>query len=121
MPIYNLTQHSLTEEQKKDNIQELPAPLSKQVRELLTFIAPPTLADVQQRAEQLAELAVTAGAEGAMLGGAPFLMAQLTQSLKQRGVRTYFSFSLRRSKEVHQPDGRVEKHSVFSYEGLVEV
>lgn len=121
MIIYNLTQHTLNEEQKKDGLQELTAEQSGRVHELLTFETRPTPEEVTERAELLAELAVAAGAEGAMLGGAPFLMAQLTQSLKQRGVRTYFSFSLRRSKEVHQPDGKVEKHSVFCYEGLVEV
>ena len=121
MRIYNLTQHTLTEEQKQDGLLELPAEQASRVRELLTFETRPSADEVQKHARQLAELAAAAGAEGAMLGGAPFLMGPLTQSLKLRGIRTYFAFSQRRSTEVHLPDGKVEKRCVFCYEGLVEV
>ena len=121
MKIYNLTQHELTEEQKRDGIQELPGARGTRVRELLTFNSLPTPREVQQRADHLAELAEQAGAEGAMLGGAPFLMPLLTQSLQRRGIRTFYAFSQRRSTEVRTADDRVEKRCVFCYEGLVEI
>ncbi len=121
MQIYNLTQHTLTEEQKQDGLLELPDPLRERVHKLLTFCTLPTPAEVQQHAEQLAEQAAAAGADGAMLGGAPFLMGPLTHSLKARGIRTFFAFSQRRSTEVHTANGQVEKRCVFCYEGLVEV
>lgn len=120
MKIYNLTQHELTEEQKKDGIIELPAALSERVRSLLTFETLPTRAEIEERAQQLAELAAGEGAEGAMLGGVPFLMSALQNALQQRSIRTFFAFSRRRCTEVHTADGNVEKRCLFCYEGLVE-
>lgn len=121
MKIYNLTQHTLTEEQVKDGLLELQPEQAARVRTLLTFDTLPTAAEVQERAQQLAELAAAAGAEGAMLGGAPFLMGPLGSSLRRHGIRTFFAFSQRRSTEVHLADGTVEKRCVFCYEGLIEV
>lgn len=120
MQIYNLTQHELTEEQKKDGIIELPEALRGRVRELLTFESLPTGAEVAERAQQLAELAAGEGAEGVMLGGVPFLMEPLQKALRQHGIRTFFAFSQRRSTEVRTPEGIVEKRCQFCYEGLVE-
>ena len=110
----------MTEEQKKDGIIELPAARREQVRSLLTFETLPTSAEVAGRAQQLAELAAGEGAEGAMLGGVPFLMAPLQKALQQRSIRTFFAFSRRRCTEVHTADGNVEKRCLFCYEGLVE-
>ncbi len=121
MLIYNLTQHNLTKEQQQDGIRELPENLHGRVRTLLTFEEMPTEEEIQERAALLANVAVESGAEGVMLGGAPFLMAALKTALQQRGIRTFYSFSQRRSTEVHTEDGKVEKRSIFNYEGLVEV
>lgn len=120
MKIYNLTQHTLTEEQKKDGVTELPEALKLRVQELLTFDSLPTPGEVQDRARQLAELAAGAGADGVMLGGAPFLMEPLMQSMRKQGIRCFFAFSQRRSTEVRTADDKVEKRCVFCYEGLVE-
>lgn len=121
MQIYNLTQHKLTEEQKKDGVRELPCGMAQKVQELLTFEMLPQRREVQQRAEELAELAAECGADGAMLGGAPFLMSSLAACLQKRGIRTFFAFSPRRSVEVHTADGTVEKKCIFQYEGLIEL
>ena len=121
MIIYNLTQHALTEEQRKDGILELPAALSERVKGLLNFEAMPWQDEVQARAEQLAVLALEVCADGVMLGGAPFLMSALVAQMKQRGIRTFFAFSQRRSREVQIAGNTVEKRSIFCYEGLIEV
>lgn len=121
MKIYNLTQHALTEDQKKDGLCELPSNISAEVGKLLNFETLPSKGEVQRRAAQLGELICGIGARAVMLGGAPFLMAALTAVMKKRGVRTYFAFSPRRSIEVHTDENTVEKRSIFRYEGLIEV
>lgn len=121
MKIYNFTQHTLTEEQKRDGLVELPEATQRRVKELLNFDTLPKPEEVQRRAEELAALAADAGAKGIMLGGAPFLMAMLTTSMKILGIRTYFAFSRRRSVEVHTNENVVEKRCLFCYEGLIEV
>ena len=121
MQIYNLTQHTLTTDQQNDGLKELPTAIGQQVRELLNFDTKPTRSEIEHHAELLAALAEQAGADGVMLGGAPFLMPALTSSLRRHGIRTFFAFSQRRSTEVHTADGTVEKRCVFCYEGLIEV
>ncbi len=91
------------------------------MRKLLNFDSKPTCSEIKYHAEQIATLAEQAGADGVMLGGAPFLMPALWFCLRRRGIRTYFAFSRRRSTEVHTTEGTVEKHCIFSYEGLIDV
>ena len=121
MIIYNFTQHRLTAQQEMDGIRELPAEQAEQLKRLLNFGDKPGRCEIQQRAEQLAEMATDAGADGVMLGGAPFLMPQLAVCMQQRGIRIFFAFSQRRSTEVLTADNQVEKRCVFCYEGLIEI
>ena len=66
-------------------------------------------------------LAEEEGAEGVMLGGAPYLMPALVESMRERGLRVFFSYSPRVSIERTRPDGGVEKVSVFRSQGLFEI
>lgn len=104
-----------------DGIRELPAEQAAQVSELLNFSTRPSSQEIQRRAGLLAEMAAAAGADGVMLGGAPFLMPRLAGCMQQRGIRIFFAFSQRRSTEVQTADNQVEKRCVFCYEGLIEV
>jgi hypothetical protein len=56
------------------------------VSSLLTFDVAPTGADLAARASELAAMAVNAGAEAAMIGGAPYFMAPLEKALRAAGV-----------------------------------
>lgn len=59
------------------------------------------------------------GAESAMIGGAPFLMAPLEGALRTRGVIPLYAFSVRESVEEALPDGSVRKTQVFRHAGFV--
>jgi len=58
---------------------------------------------------------------GAMIGGAPFLMASLEEELKKENVTVLYSFSERRSVEKIMDDGSVQKTAVFKHCGFIEV
>ena len=67
MTIINLTQHAASPEQLAAGVFE---PADKvAVSKLLTFTSPPTWDEMDRRADDLAEIAVSAGADGAMIGG----------------------------------------------------
>jgi len=113
--ILNLTQHQGTPEQ---GVYE---PENKQlVKELLTFDAPPTKADIDSRAAALADIAVYHAdcndCWHAMIGGAPFFMGALERALKARGIQPVYSFTRRESKDL--PGGK--KISVFKHVEFIE-
>ena len=113
--ILNLTQHSATAEQVAAGVITY-APGA--VKVLLDFATLPTVADIWQRARQLAQLAKASGASHAMIGGAPFLLKELEFQLKSVGVIPLYAFSVRESVEAVQPDGSVVKTAVFKHVGF---
>lgn len=119
MKILNLTQHVATPEQVAQGVFE-PADKTA-VQALLTFNTLPTGEEISKRAFDLAELAHKAGAEAAMIGGAPYLMSWLETALRHSGVTPLYSFTQRESEEQAQPDGTVRKVAVFRHVGFVEV
>ena len=54
----------------------------------------------------------------AMIGGAPYLMAELEKALWNRGIEPVYSFSERKSVETEK-DGIVTKVNVFEHAGFV--
>ena len=117
--IINLTQHASSAEQKAEGVME--APDQNTIKELLTFVGIPTTAEIKSRAEALAKIVTDAGAEAAMISGAPYLMSALENALKERGITPLYAFSVRESVETVQPDGSVMKTNVFRHAGWVEV
>ncbi len=115
--ILNLTQHVPTREQYAQGVTNHVD--HKLIQSLLTFVGMPTWDDVVARAEQLAALAAETGAESAMIGGAPYLMAPLHSALAAKGIRPLYAFSERRSVETTQADGSVVKTAVFVHIGFV--
>jgi len=114
--ILNLTQHQGTPE------QGVVEPTEKgRVQALLTFSSLPSREEISERAAELAAIAEAAGATAAMIGGAPYLMAPLEASLRGRGIRPLYAFSVRESVETTDPDGTVRKTAVFRHKGFVEV
>lgn len=119
MKILNLTQHDATPEQIADGVVE-PSELSKKgIQRLLTFTTLPTVDEVWERACALVYAAEMEGAEAAMIGGAPYLMAPLDQALRERGILPVYSFSERVSVETVASDGTVTKTSKFKHIGFV--
>lgn len=135
--ILNLTQHDATPEQKLAGVTcgDVTDASVAEFRELLTFDTLPTLAEVRERARQIAEYAsktstlVDYGGDSgyvvneplrfAMIGGAPFLMAPLEEELRRVGITPLYAFSTRESVEQVQPDGSVRKTAVFRHQGFV--
>ncbi len=117
--ILNLTQHSATTEQLAAGVVDLDTLNLALCREALTFQTLPTMATIRTRARFLASLCVMAGAKKALIGGAPYLMAELEQALLCFGVMPVYSFSERVSVEK-TIDGRVVKVNEFKHIGFVE-
>ena len=115
--ILNLTQHKATPDQIAAGVVE-PADKAA-VQAALTFDTLPHPGQVHTRAETLAQFARMSGCRSAMIGGAPFLMAELEKALWSWEVRPLFAFSVRVSTEQAQPDGSVRKVAVFQHGGFV--
>ena len=113
--ILNLTQHVGTPDQGVTEPTE-----KSRIKTLLDFDVLPTRESIEYRAKALATIAVEAGAESAMIGGAPYLMAPLEVALKAAGVRPLYAFSIRESVETTGPDGKVTKTATFRHAGWVE-
>lgn len=129
--IVNLTQHTATPEQVVQGVVDLPDEVRQALVAALTFEELPTMADVEDAADVVAELACQNGLggddgdspwpEAAMIGGAPFLMAPLEAALRSRGIKPVYAFSRRESVEITKPDGSVVKTNVFRHVGFVSV
>lgn len=130
----NLTQHETSAEQVAEVERKGYAPLQftsierTAVRSMLTFESLPSKGEVQLAANALAnivkELANARDASlqetAVMIGGAPYLMGPLTETLKMLGVSVYFSFSQRVSEEHVNEAGETIKTNVFKHVGFVE-
>jgi hypothetical protein len=116
MMILNLTQHTATPEQVAAGVIE---PENKeQVVKLLTFDTLPSPQEIWNRAKALAQIAKESSADSAMIGGAPYFMSALEDALIYTNVIPVYSFSVRESQEVVQPDGTVRKVSIFKHSGF---
>lgn len=54
-----------------------------------------------------------------MIGGAPYLMGPLAETLREYGLEPVFAFTERVSVDEVQPDGSVRKTAVFKHSGWV--
>lgn len=116
--IINLTQHAASAEQIAAGVVE---PADKAcVQKLLTFEGIPSMEELVGRAKALAAVASEAGAESAMIGGAPYFMAPLEWALRRRGITPLYAFSVRDSAEQVLPDGSTRKVAVFHHLGFTE-
>jgi hypothetical protein len=121
LKILNLTQHNATPEQIEEGVFE---PSNKKaVQDSLTFDELPTSDILRGRAKSLADYAYhickANNAKSAMIGGAPFFMAQLEYALVDAGIRPLYAFSKRVSSEIQMPDGSVKKTVEFKHTGFV--
>lgn len=118
----NLTQHVST-------VLTVKEPSDKgKVKELLTFEHAPTEHEIQMRAQELAQIALSEqtpwdleiqGPRQALIGGAPYLMAALERSLRLNKIEPLYAFTERQVEEVTNSDGSVTKKSVFVQTGWV--
>ena len=116
MKIVNLTQHEATREQIEAGVFE---PVEKElIKKLLTFTDLPIIDEIGDRAERLADIALENGADAAMIGGAPYLIASLHDALVGRDIQPLYAFSKRVSVEKKEGD-EVIKTSVFKHVGFV--
>lgn len=123
--ILNLTQHPATPEQLATGLRDLPPADAALLHAYLTFDSPPSRHETQRRAALIADLALGACPTDefvaqALIGGAPWLMSSLELALYTRGFSPVYSFSVRSSTVQAQPDGSVQKVSVFKHVAYVE-
>lgn len=123
MTIVNLTQHNATNDQIDAGVFNVDYDHNEldYLRSLLTFDSIPTIEDMQQRADEIAKIALRTNAKKAMIGGAPFFMGYLETALKSVGIQPLYAFSQRVSIETTAEDGTVTKQNVFKHMGFVEV
>ena len=114
----NLTQHDALPEQGCLPRTDADA---AEVATWLTFNTLPSLAEIVGRAQILVDIAVRAGADEAMIGGAPYLMVALDPALRMAGITPIYAFSLRQSVDERQPDGSVVKRTKFRHLGFVRL
>lgn len=119
--IINATQHVATPEQISAGVTDLPEHIRSELVQLLTFEDLPTIEQICARAETIGALIDAPIGTSIMIGGAPYLMAPLIESLQKRGYHVVFAFSKRESVDQPQPDGSVKKTSMFKHAGFVEV
>ena len=127
--IINLTQHPATADQITAGVVDLPSEAREALIALLTFASLPDAGEIRGRAHDIAELACFNGLGGddgddpfpsqAMIGGALWLMAPLSEELRQRSISPVFAFSVRDTEEMTQPDGGIRKTAVFRHAGFV--
>lgn len=118
MRILNLTQHNPSPEQVAAGVFDPDDKVSIR-KDLLTFDDIPTREEINQRAKELAEVALAHDADGAMIGGASYLMGPLERALSHVGVKPLHSFTRREAGEEKQADGSVRKTQVFRHVGFV--
>lgn len=104
--IINLTQHAATPEQVAAGVVDLSPEKRKELSQLLTFDTLPARWEVEVRAKAVAAFAAQALTElglrrvgaPAMVGGAPYLMANLHLELAEKRVQPLYAFSVRVGK-----------------------
>lgn len=121
MSILNLTQHHATPEQLAAGVVNLPNDKQSQLVELLTFNDIPKNGEMYARATAILQLALSVddNCNFAMIGGAPFFMSILEDTLENAGVQALYAFSARQSVETQNADGTVVKQTVFKHLGFV--
>lgn len=121
MSIINLTQHKATNDQVNYGVVDLPQELHTKLVELITFNDIPQSGEMIKRANAIVELVQSFddNADFAMIGGAPFFMAILEDTLNDAAIQPLYAFSKRVSVEEVQADGTVAKKVVFKHEGFV--
>ncbi len=116
MTILNLTQHVATPDQIACGVVE---PVDKKaVQQALTFSSLEEVCLMCERAEELADMAVSSGMFSAMIGGAPFFMPVLERALVNAGINVLYAFSERVSVETREGD-TITKIMVFKHVGFV--
>jgi len=120
--VLNLTQHKASADQVQAGVFDPTGEDAEKMRGLLTFQDLPMKGNIEEKAEELADLAlrVAGRRKKVMIGGAPYLMSPLERELKARGLTPVYAFSQRVSEEK-EVDGEVVKTQIFKHLGFVEV
>ena len=120
MILINLTQHNLTKEQLQGAV-EVGNDVRDEVIKLITFNELPTAGVIKDNASRLAAICRDMQASHAVIGGAPYFMGPLEQSLRRVGITPLYAFTERVAVEVTDPvTGEVTKTSKFNFAGWIE-
>lgn len=118
MKILNLTQHNATPDQVKVGVIEPDDYVKGKIKTALTFHDKPTAENCRKRAKELAEIALSQGVRFAMIGGAPYLMADLENELLKKEIAPLYAFSKRVVEEIRKGN-ETKKTIVFKHQGFV--
>ena len=116
----NMTQHKPSPDQEKAGVRNFNDECQQRVRDLLTFDILPTKLEIVARCKELTSIASTFySTKKVMVGGAPWLMEPLCNTLQEGGFEPVFAFSSRVTEEKLQEDGTIRKVQIFRHEGFV--
>jgi hypothetical protein len=118
--ILNLTQHPATQDQIEAGVINLAPADNLELKDLLTFDKIPNRVDLINRCTHIIRIANSYNARMVMLGGAPYLIAELDIAFSLEGYQVVYSFSKRMSIEFTDTDtGEVTKTNIFKHIGWV--
>jgi hypothetical protein len=100
MKVLNLTPFQTTSSQFIAGVVDLPESERVKLIKLLSFNAVPSQKELIERSEAIAEIARKTGCDTAMIGGVPYILAILEQSLNSVGINPVYSFTIREIKQV---------------------
>jgi len=90
----------------------------EKIKKLLTFETKPIKEELELRAIKLVTL-IPWNFKTIMIGGAPYFMKTLHETLVNHGFKPVYAFSKRESVEIVQEDGSVKKINKFKHAGFV--
>lgn len=89
------------------------------IRRLITFTDLPSMQEMQDRAERLADFAEKIGARHAMIGGALYFQPVLEKALEKHKVEPVYAFSKREQTIIQNQDGTETITNTFRHLGMV--
>ena len=114
----NFTQHPATPEQLAAGVIDLLPNQRKHLIDRLTVNSLPTKVEIGHRCADIAQLALDLDATEVMIGCAPWMMATLERWLTYHGIKFFYAFSVRVSKET-LTEGVIVKTSEFKHAGFI--
>ncbi len=113
MKLLNCTNHTTTAKQTAMGIVDPSQEDMTLLHKAITYDTIPTAEEIKGTCKVLLDLVKKYECDGALIGGALFLIGEEERTLFEHNYCTAYAFTKRISKEEVLPDGSVRKTSIF--------